>query len=236
MIMPAIHGYIDRRILINYKLDPEVAARVIPAPFRPLLYNGSAIAGICLIRLKNIRPKGFPGSLGIDSENGAHRFAVEWDENGITKHGVYIPRRDTSSVINALAGGRIFPGKHYRAKFSVDEQNGNYNVGFVSSDATTLSVSASESGIFNDTSIFESLNAASVFFQNGCVGYTPARNGFEGIKLHTCTWQVQPLAVHNVQSSYFEDEKVFPKGSVIFDNALLMKNIEHEWQILHKLT
>ena len=28
---------------------------------------------------------------------------------------------------------------------------------------------------------------------------------------------------------FFEDENLFPKGSVTFDNALLMTHIEHEW-------
>ncbi|KGO87626.1 hypothetical protein Q765_05705 [Flavobacterium rivuli WB 3.3-2 = DSM 21788] len=235
MKIPAIHGYIDRRILINYTLDPDVASALLPAPFRPLLHNGRAIMGICLIRLKNIKPKGFNDMLGISSENGAHRFAVEWDENGITKQGVYIPRRDTSSYINTIAGGRLFPGKHYKAKFSVDEQAGNYNVGFVSNDATTLSISASQSNLFPQTSIFENLESASAFFQNGSLGYTPAGKGFDGVKLHTLSWQVSALAVHSVQSSYFEDEIRFPKGSVVFDNALLMKNIEHEWQMLQRI-
>jgi hypothetical protein len=43
-------------------------------------------------------------------------------------------------------------------------------------------------------------------------------------------WEVQPLEVLNVKSSFFENEEVFPKGSVKFDNALLMTNIEHEWK------
>lgn len=233
--IPAIHGYIDRRILINYTVDPDVAAAMVPAPFSPLIYNGRAIVGICLIRLKNIKPKGFPNALGVGSENGAHRFAVVWDENGVTKQGVYIPRRDTSSLINALAGGRVFPGKHHRAAFTIDEQGSSYDVSFISGDATTLSIKTTENKTFNSASIFGDLQTASAFFQNGCVGYTPTGRGFEGIKLQTYTWQVSSLDVHHVQSSYFENEALFPKGSVIFDSALLMKNIEHEWQLLHKL-
>jgi len=110
MKFPTIHGLIERRILINYTIDPDVVRAMLPAPFRPLLHKGNAIGGICLIRLKNIKPKGLPDIIGINSENGAHRFAVEWDEAGVVKQGVYIPRRDTSSSINALAGGRVFPG------------------------------------------------------------------------------------------------------------------------------
>jgi len=35
--------------------------------------------------------------------------------------------------------------------------------------------------------------------------------------------------------SFFENEKIFPKGSVKFDNALLMKSIEHEWKSLKEI-
>jgi uncharacterized protein YqjF (DUF2071 family) len=110
MRIPTIHGIIDRRVLVNYTVDPDIIQKIIPKPFRPKIYKGKAIVGICLIRLKRIRPKGLPNFIGISSENGAHRIAVEWTENGETKEGVYIPRRDTSSYLNSLAGGRIFPG------------------------------------------------------------------------------------------------------------------------------
>ena len=76
MRIPTIRGVIDRRVLVNFRVDPDVLARVCPAPFRPQIVNGFGVAGICLIRLKSIRPKLFPACLGISSENAAHRIAV----------------------------------------------------------------------------------------------------------------------------------------------------------------
>ncbi len=96
MYLPAIKGIIERRILVNFTADPDIISKIIPAPFTPKLYKGKAIVGICLIRLKKIRPKGLPGLISLSSENGAHRIAVEWVENNDIKEGVFIPRRDTS--------------------------------------------------------------------------------------------------------------------------------------------
>jgi uncharacterized protein YqjF (DUF2071 family) len=157
MRIPTIHGYIDRRILINFTADPEVVEKIIPLPFRPKIYKNKAIVGICLIRLKNIKPKGLPDFIGVSSENGAHRIAVEWDENGEIKSGVYIPRRDTSLKFNTIVGGRIFPGKHFYAKFYVKEENGSYHIDFKSSDETEISIDARKTKSFNDESIFETL-------------------------------------------------------------------------------
>ncbi|CAM4150900.1 MULTISPECIES: DUF2071 domain-containing protein [Flavobacterium] len=230
MKIPKIHGYIDRRILINFTVDPKVVEKIIPFPFRPKTYKDKAIVGICLIRLKNIKPKGFPDFVGVNSENGAHRIAVEWIENGELKSGVYIPRRDTSLKLNTFVGGRLFPGKHYYAKFNVKENNGNYHIAFKSSDDTEISIDASETKLFSSKSIFETLDNASDFFENGDLGYSPNKEKFDGLRLKAYKWEVSPLEVSNVSSSFFENEEIFPKGSVTFDNALLMRDIEHEWE------
>ncbi len=237
MNLPTIKGTIDRRILINYQVDRDVLTKYLPSPFRPKLVNDKGVVGICLIRLKNIRPKGLPKTFGISSENGAHRIAVEWTEHGEIKEGVFIPRRDTSSKLNSLAGGRIFPGVHHLANFSVGEEKGNYSIEFKSDDDTFLSIKAKETTKWNTGSVFDSLECASDFFENGAVGYSPNKIGetFDGLELRTYEWKVKPLSVSEVKSSFFEDETIFPKGTVKFDNALLMKNIEHEWISLKEI-
>ncbi|MFN3195669.1 MAG: DUF2071 domain-containing protein [Chlorobiota bacterium] len=237
MNIPKIIGTIDRRILINYQVDKDVLTKYLPAPFRPKLVNNKGVVGICLIRLKNIRPKGIPKGIGVTSENGAHRIAVEWTENGETKEGVFIPRRDTSSKLNSLAGGRIFPGIHHLAEFSVDEKEGDYFVEFNSKDNTFLMIKAKETTDWNPDSIFESLDCASSFFEKGAVGYSPDKIGetYDGLELNIKEWKVKPLTVSEVRSSFFEDETIFPKGTIRFDNALLMKSIEHEWKSLKKI-
>jgi hypothetical protein len=76
---PTLAATIERRILVNYRVDPDVLALLLPPPFRPVVVGGYGIAGICLIRLSGVRPAGVPRALGVTSENAAHRVAVEWD-------------------------------------------------------------------------------------------------------------------------------------------------------------
>ena len=52
MRLPRVHGVIRRRLLVNFRLDPDVAQRQLPASFHPKLHDGHAVAGICLIRLE----------------------------------------------------------------------------------------------------------------------------------------------------------------------------------------
>src|SRR5262249_43876242 len=232
MKIPVVRGLIDRRLLVNFRVDPAVLARIIPRPFRPKLIRGFGMAGIWLIRLKYIRPRFVPRLFGIASENAAHRIAVEWDQGGRRKEGVFIPRRDTSSRVNALAGGRIFPGVHHHARFDVFEQEDRYRVIMESDDAQArLGVEGVIAAELPRTSVFSSLQEASEFFERGSVGYsvTGKQGLYDGLELRSFHWHVRPLAVEWVESSFFEDESVFPPGSVELDCTLLMREIEHEW-------
>lgn len=76
MSPPRVRAMLERRILVNYRIEPDALETVVPAPFRPVLIDGHGIAGICLIRLGRIRPAGFPAAW-LSSENAAHRIAVE---------------------------------------------------------------------------------------------------------------------------------------------------------------
>jgi len=231
--IPNVHGTMRRRILVNFRVDPEVTQRILPSPFRPKLHRGSAIAGICLIRLENIRPKRFPRLVGLSSENAAHRIAVVWNEDdGTPREGVYIPRRDTGSLITQLAGGRLFPGEYHRAHFDVRESDDRIELAMKSADgAVEVEVAANIATSLPSTSSFAGVEDASAFFRTGSRGYSATTSGkrLDGLVLKTLEWHVTPLAVERVRSSFFDDETQFPRGSVTFDCALLMRNIAHEW-------
>ncbi|WP_164104461.1 DUF2071 domain-containing protein [Candidatus Laterigemmans baculatus] len=232
MRIPVIRGVIDRRILVNYRVDPNALQKVLPEPFRPQLVKGVGIGGICLIRLKHVRPRYLPGVMGTSSENAAHRIAVEWEQDGELRSGVYVPRRDTSSRLNTLLGGRVFPGVHHHATFESRERDGQYSVRMTSDDGNAqVRVDGHCCDAIPSNSILSSLNEASSFFECGSLGYsaTSCSGEYDGLELRTFDWTVEPLAVNRVESSFFGNADVFPSGSAEFDCALLMRDIEHEW-------
>jgi uncharacterized protein YqjF (DUF2071 family) len=232
MKLPVIQGVIRRRILANFRVDPEVMQRQLPSRFRPKLQRGFAVAGICLIRLEHIRPRLVPELIGLNSENAAHRVAVVWEENGKTHEGVFISRRDTNSQLNQLLGGRIFPGEHHQSSFVVKESGSEISLSVESSDSEVrVQVEGSIGKALPSTSIFSSLAEASAFFEAGSLGYSVTHdpNRLDGLNLKTTQWQVEPLEITTIRSSYFSDETKFPAGSIEFDHALIMKNVAHEW-------
>ncbi len=232
MRLPTIQGIIRRRILANFRIDPDVMQRHMPSRFRPKLHEGFAVAGICLIRLEHIRPKLMPEIVGLNSENAAHRVAVLWDEDGATREGVFISRRDTSSQLNHFLGGRIFPGEHHHASFNVTDSDLKIDFAMKSVDgAVAVEIEGIPAYELPPSSIFSSVKEASSFFESGSLGYSVTRDQdrLDGLKLETKEWRVEPLEVTKVYSSYFSDKMKFPEGTIDFDHALIMRNIAHEW-------
>lgn len=222
----------ERRILVNYRVDPEVLRRLLPTPFRPALIHGQGLAGICLIRLGSMRPRRVPATFGFRSENAAHRVAVEWDGPDGPTAGVYIHRRHTNSRLVAAAGGRFFPGWHRRARFEVAEGGGDYHIGVESLDgAVRVVVDAREADRVMPGSVFATVEEASEFFRCAPVGYaaTPRPGEFDGVELGACGWAISPLSLEHVASSLFEDREVFPVGTAEPDSAFLMAGLYTTW-------
>ncbi len=234
-----MQGVVERRLLINYRLDRDVAATMIPAPFEPQFVNGWAVAGICLIRLGQLRPRGVPARLGLTSENAAHRFAVQWhDETGL-RTGVYIPTRHSAAIVNIAAGDRLFPGRHERADFRSAESADAIAVAFTARDSQCfVDAAVGMRDELADSELFASTTEASNFFRAGAAGFSPTRRSdrLDGLEFRTTTWRIQAADIRHVRSSFFDDRIAFPAGSISLDSALVMQDVAVEWHSLGSLS
>ncbi|MCM3876798.1 MAG: hypothetical protein NEA02_10305 [Thermoanaerobaculia bacterium] len=165
MRIPAVAGLIRRRVLVNFRVKPHVAQRLLPPGFEPKLVRGWVVVSIPLL--------------------------VPDGEEGID--------------------------------LTMRSSDGETSVELVAEAAPSLPTS----------SRFHSLAEASAFFEAGSLGYSPGGDAhrLDAVELRTSGWSVEPLAIRHVFSSFFADERLFPEGSVEFDSALLMRNVEHEWHI-----
>jgi hypothetical protein len=238
MRTPRMVSVIERRLLVNYRTDPEVTARLLPAPLRPQIVGGWAVAGICLIRLSGVRPAAVPVPFGLRSENAAHRIAVEWDTPDGVERGVYIPRRDTGSRIVAVAGGRIFPGRHHRSRFDVRESAEELKINIKGdSDGVRMAAHVRTAATLSGSHLFTGTGPASEFFRCGGAGYsaTPDPARLDGVELHTEDWRVTPVELVSVRSTFFDDPVRFPPGSAIPDCGLLMRDVTAVWSPLPRM-
>jgi hypothetical protein len=231
---PPLVGTIERRLLVNYRVDPVVAAGWLPSPLRPRLVRGHAVAGLCLLRLGDLRPPGVPARLGLTSENVAHRVAVEWDSPHGVADGVFISRRDTTSWASVAFGGRLFPGDHHRARFSVHEDGSRLSIAYAAADGATGATVHARTGGPWGSELFDDLAAAASFFRSGCDGYSPTRSGpgLQGLRLHSVAWDPVPVTVESASSRMLDG---LPAGAAELDCALLLRDLPVRWESLPPL-
>src|SRR5207302_3024274 len=81
------------------------------------------------------------------------------------------------------------------------------------------------------SSVFATAAQASEFFETGAVGYSETRSGdrLDAVELRTKHWSVTPFDINRVESSFFSNSNLFPRGSTSFDCALMMRDMEHCW-------
>ena len=230
-----LEAHVVRRLLVNYRVDPAALEPELPFPLRPLLVGGWGVAGICLIDLAQVGRHAAAGELGVRSENAAHRIAVEWDGEAGPCSGIYVIRRDTDSVLNALAGGRFFPGVHHRAGFHVVERNGELHAHFASLEGdVTATLTVIPDQPFQPTTLFPTLEDASRFFAVGSPEYSVTRDPLrlDGVALCSDSWQLESVGIADLSSSFFEDPARFPPGTAYLDSAFLMRELPVQWRVL----
>jgi hypothetical protein len=229
---------VERRILVNFRADPDAVRRLLPEPFTPQIVGGVSMVGMCLIRLGGVRPPGVPRALGLSSEHVAHRIAVVVRNGSSESLGVYIPRRDTDSRIAAAASRFFFSAPVHLADFTVHEDGEDIRIAVSSRDgAVDIAVDGRSGSCLPATSVFPGADAASQFFRTASAGYsdgaTPGR--YDGVRLAIPAWSVRAFDVREARSSLFADPALFPPGSVEFDSALLMQRLESAWEALPPL-
>ena len=172
-----------------------------------------------------------PASLGVTTENAAHRIAVEWRENGLWRSGVYVPRRNTDSRLTEVLGGRVFPGQHQRARFEIEETDERVRVAFTAKGgATWVDAEVRRARELPDSKLFADLQTASAFFQSSPTAWSPRRDDtLEAVSLHTAAWSIEAAEPVRVRSSFFDDDTRFPAGSLTLDSAMLMLDVPVRW-------
>ncbi len=225
---PAIRGVIERRILVNYRLDVGTLEAVLPEPFggREVGESGKGIGSICLMRVGDARMSFAPEAFGVSVETATHRISAVREKNGETEHCVYVPRRDVSSQFCAAMGERLLPAELNCGDFRVEERNGVCRIRVdCGEEFAGVEVEEREDVETEWESVFDSIGSAAEFFCEAGMRYSPSGDRYEGVELCPREWEMEPVEVTGSRSSFFER-----LDGAELDSAFRMEGIEHEWR------
>lgn len=192
------------RLLLAYRMQPEAAQALLPSGLRPRETHGSAVGLLCYTRLGTLRSRFLPHQ-GSSTDHIAVRFAVE-DEAGNPK-GSWVVRRETSSLLGARFGEHILRWDHGRASFEIEEDAFGCRLRVESARGEELLVRA-ECAPRSSGVLFPSPRSLEVYLDDcGTVRPTDVFAPEADILDGGANLAPEPLAILELRSSYFDDER-----------------------------
>lgn len=209
------------RILVLYRIEPEVAQGLLPGGLQPVLEGGYAIAGLCYTRLGSNRSRWLPRRLGSPSDHLAVRIAAEFDGRKTPKQGTWILRRQTSSWIEARCGDKLFRGDYRRAVFDLDENAAGLTLTVRNGEREELFLRAEAADGLRG-SLFCSPRHAEEFLAatEGARPHDIFAPEADDLEIRTGAFAPEPLSVLEVRSAFFEDPALFSPDTAHLDCAL----------------
>lgn len=101
-------------ISLNYAVDPDALARLLPRPLVPEIHKGRAWVQLLVSRLREMRPQGTPGLFGVNFHQASYRAAVQYvNAHGSTRRGGYFVRSETDHPVMRAVGNALVEFKFH---------------------------------------------------------------------------------------------------------------------------
>lgn len=93
---------------LNYAVDPDALAKVLPAPLEPELHRGTAWVQVLMSSLREMRPQGLAGLAGFNFYQVSYRAAVRYrNARGRSRRGGYFVRSETNDALMRRIGNTL---------------------------------------------------------------------------------------------------------------------------------
>jgi len=161
-----LRGTVTRRLVVNFRVSPELLEATLPPGLTLRRQGGHAIAGICVTRMEERRFLSLPFRT---SECLVHRIAVA--DAGANRREL-VTRCETTSLFDWIASGRgageevaAVPCEHVRSRIEVDEADDRVMVTVrAGSGSVSLRLEGRPAERLPRGSVFGSLARAARFF------------------------------------------------------------------------
>lgn len=95
-------------VSINYAVDPDALAAILPEPLEPDLCKGVAWVQVLMSSLRDMRPQGTGSIFGVNFHQVSYRAAVKYrSRDGLARHGGYFVRSETDHSLMRTIGNSL---------------------------------------------------------------------------------------------------------------------------------
>ena len=238
MHVPPLRGRCRWRALFAWKIDPVVARRLVPAPLRPKLVQGTALGAVDAMGLHGLRPRIVPGPLGLSLGMCTHLIAAEWKDGSHYRDVLYVIRRDVDVHLLGRAGGLLLPGKSHGARIQSRDELTDISIACQSLDQRCeLDLAGHIGAQWPKHGLFDSPAAMMDLLGNrsgGRIAFDDAGHGTL-IQLEAKPECAEPLTITRHHSTLFAGTLI-PSGAAQIESAVLLRNLVCAWRSEGRVT
>jgi hypothetical protein len=230
-MVPVLEGVVERRLVVHFRVDVDAARGLLPAGLAPIERAGRAVAGVTLVRLGRVRPRGLKPLGGLGVETMVHWLAARGEDG---RKGLFRLRHDTESRLLAAFGG---PAAAHRARFEVVEDEKRLKVAVrTGGGAADFLAEVDWAAPFQATASFASLAEAQRFFADLDGGFAAGRGqGWLGVlRLEPPSRQLAAVRLERARARLLEEGASLAAGAVTVDGALGARAEPFEWVRVEK--
>jgi uncharacterized protein YqjF (DUF2071 family) len=231
----AMRTLFRRCLLVNFAVDPDELASVLPRHVEPDLLDGEAYLSVVVGRMERMRPVLVPRLLGITYDQIVYRAVVRSGD----QRGVFFLRSDADNRLMAGLGNLMSFFRFHRSQVSFTERSGNLDLDVRTTTnpsgdiAATYTVGAPRHDL-PESSAFASLDEAKgwlvelfVAFHHGA-----GNDWIDVVRIKRGEWDVR--VVDDTRAHYAFMGAGAPFTRARLDSVFLVGDVPYRWYRLAK--
>jgi uncharacterized protein YqjF (DUF2071 family) len=224
--------------LVNFAMEPETLARVLPPPLEPDIYDGQAFLSVVVADMERMRPAFAPRVLGVTYRQVVYRAVVRCGE----ERGVHFLRSDADNRLMVELGNLLTFFRFHQSRISSARGGGLHHFDLVAHAGHHADIHATfdlghARRSVPEGSVFRGLDQAQSFLVELYAAFKPDADGrtVNTVRIKRSAWRITMVDAPRARFDFMDGSATFPAGSTRLDSAIYVEDLDYYWHTLERM-
>ena len=231
----AVQTVFRRCLLVNFAVDPDELASVLPAHVEPDVVDGEAYLSVVVGEMENMRPAGVPRLLGFTYDQVVYRAVVRCGD----ERGVHFLRSDADSRTMTALGNLMSFFRFHRSDIVFRAHDGVLDLDVVTTSPVGADIHAtysigSPAAVLPPSSAFASLELAKTWLVElyAAFHHAPGNDWIDVVRIKRGDWDLRVVTDERAIYDFMHAGHTFTKARL--DSVFLVGDVPYHWYRLEK--
>jgi uncharacterized protein YqjF (DUF2071 family) len=223
--------------LVNFSMEPETLARVLPSPLEAHLVGGRAFLSVVIADMDRMRPAFLPAFCGVTYQQVVYRAVVRCGR----ERGVHFLRSDADNRLMVLMGNLLSFFGFHEAHIISGQSGGQHHIDLATAPGDHANIHASfdltsARRIVPDGSVFQSVDEAQASLVELYAAFhpQPGEAAVRTVRIKRSAWNIQFVDEPRSRFDFMNGSAAFPVGSTRLDSVIYVEDVDYFWHTLDR--